>query len=351
MIRFIRLLLFPVSLLYGFVTLMRNKLYDWGIFKVTSFDLPIIGIGNLVVGGSGKTPVTEYLVRLLSEHKIAILSRGYGRKTKGFLLADEHSTSEDIGDEPMQYHQKFPHITVAVCEDRVAGVNRLKDDHDLILLDDAFQHRAIKAGFNVLLFDFNQVNKWQFLMPTGNLREYFSAYERADALLITKSPEQLNFLDQRDIRQRFDLTATQRLSFASIRYGQLVHLFNKEIKAEIAQDDHVFLLTGIANPKPLLTHLQSASEQVMSFEYPDHYRFSSKDIEALVKAFNQHPAPKKIIITTEKDSQRLLSDNLKDLLLNLPIFYLPIEIVLATKDKFTFDQKILDYVASTKRIS
>jgi len=349
MINILRYFLFPISIIYGFITLLRNKLYDWGIFKSTKFDVPVICIGNLVIGGTGKTPTTEYLVRLLSEYKIAILSRGYGRKTKGFLLADEYSTAQSIGDEPLQYFQKFAHITVAVCEDRVHGIHQLKNTHDVILLDDAYQHRAVKAGFNLLLFEFDKLLKWQFLLPTGNLREAFSGYNRANAVLVTKSPLPVNIVDQIHIRKKIDLTLEQRISFSSIKYGQLMGLMDREVGPEI-EGAVVFLLTGIANPKPLLAHLQQFATALIQFEHPDHHHFTVADIRTLIAAFNEHPAKEKIIITTEKDSKRLLDDNLKDLLLNLPIFYLPIEIELAPKDKFTFDKNILDYVANAKRI-
>ena len=349
MITVLRFLLFPISIIYDFVTQLRNKLYDWGIFKSTSFDIPIICIGNLVVGGAGKTPTTEYLVRLLADYKIAILSRGYGRKTKGFEIANEYSTAQTIGDEPLQYYHKFSAVTVAVCEDRVYGINQLKNTHDVILLDDAYQHRAVKAGFNLLLFEFDKLLKWQFLLPTGNLRESFSNYSRAHAVLVTKSPVPVNIVDQINIRKKIDLTLAQRISFSSIQYGELVGLMDNQIGPKI-NGQPLFLLTGIANPKPLLAHLKQFSDQITHFQYPDHHQFTEEDLKGLIDSFHSHSAKEPIIITTEKDSKRLLGDNLKDLLLNLPIFFLPIEIELANKDKFTFDKNILDYVASAKRI-
>lgn len=349
MIAILRYFLFPISIIYGLVTQVRNKMYDLGILKSTSFDIPIICIGNLVVGGAGKTPTTEYLVRLLADYKVAILSRGYGRKTKGFGIADEHATAQTIGDEPLQYYDKFPNVTVAVCEDRVYGINQLKGTHDVILLDDAYQHRAVKAGFNLLLFEFDKLLKWQFLLPTGNLREPFSGYRRANAVLVTKSPSPVNIVDQIDIRKKIDLTIEQRISFSSLKYGQLVPLMGNQAGPEI-NGQLIFLMTGIANPKPLLAYLKQFSKEIISFEYPDHHPFTKENVNGLIKAFQAHPAKEKIILTTEKDSKRLLGDNLKDLLLNLPIFYLPVEIELASKDKFTFDKNILDYVASAKRI-
>ena len=216
-------------------------------------------------------------------------------------------------------------------------------------MDDAYQHRAVKAGFNILLFEFNKLLKWQFLLPTGNLREPFSGYTRANAVLVTKSPVPVNIVDQINIRKKIDLTLEQRISFSSIKYGQLLELNSDKVGPEI-KEQALFLLTGIANPRPLIEYLQKFSGTIVSFEYPDHHQFTIGNVQALVKAFNEHPAKEKIIITTEKDSKRLLGDNFKDLLLNLPIFYLPIEIELAAKDKFTFDKNILDYVASAKRI-
>ena len=350
MIKYLRFLLFPVSILYGFIILIRNKMYDWNILKSHQFDLPVICVGNLVLGGAGKTPTTEYIVRLLNGYKIAILSRGYGRKTKGYLLADNNATAETIGDEPLQYYQKFDDVTVAVCEDRVYGINQLKEDHDVILLDDAYQHRAVKAGFNLLLFDYASTRKFQFMLPAGNLREPWSNYDRAQAVLITKTPLPLNMMDQIEVRKKVDTRIDQRISFSEIIYGDLVPVFSAPIVELEVQSYDVFLLTGIANPKPLVSYLEKISKSVFHFKHPDHHNFNEQDINQLINAFNNHPAKQKIIITTEKDAKRLIGENLKDLLLNLPLYYLPIEIAIAPKDKFTFDQNILEYVASYKRI-
>jgi tetraacyldisaccharide 4'-kinase len=350
MSKFLRLLLFPFSLIYGLIVLIRNKFYDWGIFSATQFDLPVICIGNLVVGGSGKTPTTEYIVRLLAGKKIAILSRGYGRKTKGFVLADAQTTAQTIGDEPLQYYKKFSQVTVAVCEDRVKGINLLKDSHDVILLDDAYQHRAVKAGFNILLFEYEKILKRQLLLPAGNLREPLRNYHRANAVLITKSPNRVNLMDQIEISRKIDLNLDQKMAYSSLEYGQPSHLFSKEIKADISSMQ-VFLLTGIANPKPLLQYLSALCQAIHQYEYPDHYEFKRHDLEKLRKDFHDHPSKEKIIITTEKDSQRLLGDNLKDLLLDLPIYDLPITISISPRDKATFDQNILNYVANHKRVS
>jgi tetraacyldisaccharide 4'-kinase len=346
----LRLILLPFSLIYGLIVLIRNKFYDWAIFKSTAFDLPIICVGNLAVGGSGKTPVTEYLVKLLTGNRIAILSRGYGRRTKGFILADHTATAETIGDEPLQYFKKFSHITVAVCEDRVKGVQQLGQNHDVILLDDAYQHRSIKAGFNILLFEFAKLKKWQFLLPAGNLRESFNGVKRADQILVTKLPDNATELEKAALKNKFDLEPTQNIAFSNISYGGLVHLFGVENHPSL-KNKTIFVLTGIANPKPMLTYLSGFSNAIQHFDFPDHYSFKRSDLTKLVMAFESCKSAEKIIITTEKDSQRLLANDLKDLLLNLPIYYLPIEIAIAENDKAIFDKKILNYVANAKRIN
>lgn len=343
MLKNLRLLLLPMSVIYGLIILIRNKLYDWGIFNSTTFNLPIICIGNLAVGGAGKTPVTEYLVRLLTDKKIAILSRGYGRTTKGFILADQTATAQTIGDEPLQYYKKFKNVTVAVCEDRVKGVELLKDQHDVILLDDAFQHRAIKAGFNILLFEFEKMHQLQFMLPGGNLREPFYACKRADEILITKSPSVIPIYSRNIIQEKLNQTD---VSFAQLIYGDLKPVFKADNKVSFT-DAELFILTGIANPQPMLSYLKDHSRYVHHFNYPDHHQFTKTDIKKLIDAFNGCSALDKIIITTEKDSQRLLSDNLSDLLLNLPIYYLPIQIDLLAADKAAFDKKILTYVAQS----
>ena len=351
MIKYLRLLLFPFSILYGIVVFLRNKLYDARILSSEGFDIPIICVGNLVVGGSGKSPVTEYLVRLFPGYRIAILSRGYGRKTRGFILADESATAETIGDEPMQFYRKFPEVTVAVCEDRVKGVRLLEAQHDLVILDDAYQHRAIRPGFSVLLFEFEKLLQPQFLLPAGNLREIFAGYKRADSILITKSPETISPAQEAKCMDKFGGKWKTQTVFSSLVYQDLVPLIAGEKRhcSSLSEKTTIFLLTGIANPKPLLTHLRQYTATIHHYDYPDHYHFKVKDIMELLQGFEKDPSAEKIIITTEKDAQRLLGDTLKELLLNLPVFYLPVQIGIRAKDKATFDQKILDYVSNHTR--
>jgi len=350
LVNYLRLLLLPFSFIYGLAITLRKKLYDWGIMKSVKFDLPIICVGNLAVGGSGKTPTTEYLVRLLDEYKIAILSRGYGRKTKGFILADDTSTAETIGDEPLQYYQKFEDVTVAVCEERVVGIEKLKENHDLIILDDAFQHRAVTAGLNILLFEFRKLGTLQFLLPAGNLRDVFSSRKRADVLLVTKAPVPLLHVAQQASINELQPNNTQKVLHSYLKYGDLQHLYTEEsLPLESLKDRQIFLLTGIANPDPLIEELGKYTEHIKHEKFPDHYSFKTEDIKKFKSAFDVSEKKEKIIITTEKDSKRLKAAGFKDLLVNLPVYFLPIEVDLFEEDKITFDELILNYVKSNRR--
>ncbi|RNL55500.1 tetraacyldisaccharide 4'-kinase [Pedobacter jejuensis] len=352
LLNYLRLLLLPFSLIYGLAITLRKKLYDWGIMRSVKFDLPVICVGNLAVGGSGKTPTTEYLVKLLADYKIAILSRGYGRKTKGYILADANATAETIGDEPLQYFNKLKDVTVAVCEDRVEGINQLKETHDLIILDDAFQHRAVRAGFNILLFEFRKLGTLQFLLPAGNLRDVFSSRKRADVLLVTKSPVPLLHVAQQASINELQPNSNQPVLHSYLKYGDLQHLHNDTVlPLDSIKNFEIFLLTGIANPEPLIEELQKYSDNIHHEEFPDHHTFSSAEILKFRTAFDKSTNAEKIIITTEKDSQRLRAIALDNLPANLPIYFLPIEVELFEEDKITFDELILNYVKSNRRNS
>jgi len=348
MIKYLRLLLLPFSLVYGIVVILRNMLYDKGVLPSRRFEIPVICVGNLVVGGSGKSPVTEYLVDLLAGYRIAILSRGYGRETKGFLYADGTATARSIGDEPLQFYHKFPGITVAVCEDRVYGIEQLKDKHDLIILDDAFQHRRVTPGFSILLFEYQKLLEPQFILPAGNMREPFWGYRRANLLLVTKAPLVLSEEQKAECARRFDPSAD--LFFSAIKYAELNGLYTQEkCSLESLRDKTVFLLTGIANPAPLLRELKSYTPHIDHHDYPDHHSFSRQNLSRLADAFLRHPAKEKIILTTEKDAQRLFDVTFKELLLNLPVFYLPIKVNIDEDRTQAFNQKILKYVSDTAR--
>jgi tetraacyldisaccharide 4'-kinase len=346
--RLLRLLLFPFSFLYALVVIIRNWAYDYGIFKSRRFKIPIISVGNLAVGGAGKSPMTEYLVALLKdEYKLATLSRGYGRRTKGFLTVKTSSLAEDIGDEPLQFKKKFPDITVAVCEDRVAGIKELNQHHELIILDDAYQHRAVKPGLSILLFDYSSLRKFQWFLPTGDLREPLSGRKRADLIVITKAPHDLSEEERRLLTGRVAPFPHQGVFFSSFEYASLKRISDPETVlklADIQPDTVVFLLTGIANPAPLLEYLKQFSVNIISLEYGDHHHFTRKNIAKLVKEFKAVSSSNKLIITTEKDAQRLNSYHVQELLRPLPVYYLPVRAFIQSPGEGQFNDLIREYV-------
>ncbi len=342
--KYLRLLLFPFSLIYGLVVMMRNWLYDAGLFESKSFNLPVISVGNLEIGGAGKSPMTEYLIRLLKDqYKLSTLSRGYGRITKGFLIADNHSDASLIGDEPAQFKHKFPDVTVAVSEKRVNGIELLQADHDLIILDDAYQHRAVKPGLSILLFDYNQITQSQFLLPAGNLREPFSGRWRADVIVISKCPADMSEQAQQNIAEKVNPLPYQSLFFSTITYQPLQNMAGQKTGASIDADTTVFLLTGIANAAPLAAYIKKSTSKLIHHNYPDHHNFSLKNITKLADDFDACASQKKLIITTEKDAQRLAKDELMPLVSKLPILVQPIGITFLQHQQM-FDQIILNYV-------
>lgn len=329
---FFRKILYPFSILYGFITFVRNYLYDLGWFTSKKFHIPVIAVGNLAVGGTGKTPQVEYLVRLLKEkYKVAILSRGYKRITKGFIKADETSTALTLGDEPFQYFKKFKTIMVSVDKNRTNGIDQLlKDKHppQIVLLDDAFQHRKVKAGLYVLLTSYDNLYVNDTMLPTGNLREYKSGAKRAQIIIVTKCPK-LSAKEKLKIKEQLKPKPYQKVFFSEIKYSSLV-FGKKEISLSSFKNSSFVLVTGIANPKPLVSYLKK--NQKMDFEhlqYPDHHNFTNKDI--------QHIKTKgKTVITTEKDYVRL-HNKIEEL------YYIEIEIDFL-ENKEEFNQIILNYV-------
>jgi tetraacyldisaccharide 4'-kinase len=345
MLKYLRWFLLPLSWLYGLIIIIRNWCYDAGIFKSTGFNFPVISIGNLDVGGAGKSPMTEYLVRLLkSDNNLATLSRGYGRKTTGFIQSTKNSTATEIGDEPAQFKQKFPAITVAVCEDRVAGIEQLKANHDLIILDDAYQHRALKPGLSVLLFDYNRIFEPRFMLPAGNMREPFGGRKRADIIIISKCPQYLTSQQQEGIKTHIKPYPQQQVFFTAIAYGELKDINDHPATAIIDNNTVVFLITGIANPTPLLNYVKTKAKQVIHHNYPDHHQFSLKNIAKLADEFNTCPADKKLIITTEKDIQRLREHTLLQAVKQLPVLVIPIEVQFLNEQQTEFDKIIQNYV-------
>ncbi|WP_374165503.1 tetraacyldisaccharide 4'-kinase [Arcticibacter sp. MXS-1] len=347
--RYLRLILLPFSWIYAVVVFLRNLAYDFGLFKSKQFDLPVISVGNLAVGGAGKSPMTEYLVNLLKDkRRIAVLSRGYGRKTRGFRLVSADDVAALCGDEPLQFKRKFKDVTVAVCEKRVHGIEELCRDHELVVLDDAYQHRAVRPGLNILLFDYTRMKEPMLVLPAGNLREPYRGRKRADLIVVTKTPPVLLPEEREQLRRRIGPRSNQRLFFSYLRYGNLIALGDKEELPLISIKSNrtlVFLLTGIANPRPLLEELRKFTPHVKHYEYPDHHPFSRKNISKLAEDFSKAGAPDKLIVTTEKDAQRLLNPDIAELLTDLPVYYLPIRAEIHEPDKQNFDHLIENYVS------
>lgn len=322
----IRILLLPVSLLYALIIFIRNRLFDKKILESVSFNLPVICIGNLAAGGTGKSPMVEFLIKKLKDQfEIAVLSRGYKRKTKGYALADADTNALDIGDEPMQFHIKFPDVTVAVGEERVVAIPQLLHDRPhtkAILLDDAFQHRWVKAGLNILLTDYNNLFTRDWFLPTGDLRDERRSYKRADIIVVTKCDKDLSLKERNDIIGEIGPVPGQDIFFSAIHYGQAYHIIHKA-PVYINNSMEVLLVTGIANPASLKAFLSENSGAYYELTYSDHYIFSIDDLKNIIRRFKALPSENKIMLTTEKDAVRLMKfgQELKD----LPFYVIPIE--------------------------
>jgi len=305
----IRILLFPFSLIYALIVTIRNWCFDKKILASTSFNLPVICVGNLAVGGTGKSPMVELLIRLLKDqYAVAVLSRGYKRKTRGYALANASTTALDIGDEPMQFHSKFPDVAVAVGEERIVAIPQLLHDRPetrAILLDDAFQHRAVKAGLNVLLTDCSNLFTRDWWLPSGDLRDAPSSYRRADVIVVTKCPEDLDEDQRRAVVSEIDPRPHQRVFFSSISYGTPYHITRQDAVV-IDEEVEVLLVTGIANPAPLKRWLNDHSKTYYEMAYGDHHIFTIDDLHAITRRLGTIAAEKKLILTTEKDAVRLI---------------------------------------------
>lgn len=303
----IRILLFPFAVLYDIITSFRNLFYDNGIFKSEEFDIPVIAVGNLNMGGTGKSPQIEYLIKLLQkDKKVAVLSRGYKRKTSGFVLINEKHTALDVGDEPLQFFKKFSNIHVAVDANRMNGIQRLQQEvnPDVILLDDAYQHRKVKASFYVLLTKYGDLYSNDFLLPTGNLRESSRGAKRANLIVVTKCPEYLSATEKQRIIKRLRTHSDQQVFFSTISYDEATSGATKVLVSDL-QDHEVILVTGIANPKPLLDYLSAQGCSFEHFNFPDHHNFTKEDIRQIRNAFGSLESVTKILLSTEKDYMRL----------------------------------------------
>jgi len=337
----LRKILFPFAILYGWITQFRNFLFDIGFLNSYAFNLPIIAVGNLSVGGTGKTPQIEYLIRLLSEnYRVATLSRGYKRQSEGFVLADDDATAETLGDEPLQFHLKFHHITVAVDANRKNGIERLlslEKTPEVILLDDAFQHRKVKAGFYILLTAYGDFYSDDFMLPTGNLRESSEGAKRADVIIVTKCPPNLSAEKQNEIRTKLNIAGHQELYFTAIQYDDTVYSEKETMAVVDIQSVDKLLLAGIAKPKPFFDYLKGENDTAMQF--PDHHHFNENDLGII-----RNNAQDKIIVTTEKDYVRLKGSLKSDRL-----FYLPIKSVFIAGGA-QFDVVIQNFVLKSKNV-
>lgn len=338
--KLLRKILYPFSILYGEVTAARNKMYDRQLLKSTHFQIPTIVVGNLSVGGTGKSPQIEYLIRLLqNDYKVAVLSRGYKRQSKGFLIADESASAKSIGDEPMQFYRKFKDVIIAVDADRVHGINQLKaleNKPDIILLDDAFQHRKVAAGFNILLTPYDNLYVDDAMLPTGDLREKVSGATRAQVIIVTKCPEKLTENEQFDIANKLNIETHQTVFFSKIAYAETV-IGETNIKVDDLHKYKVLLITGIARTKPLCEFLGGKKIDYEHLKFSDHHQFTESELVKIEKTFAELKSDKKIILTTEKDYVRTFNSTHKN------VYYLPIKTTFLDHQK-DFDGLITTYV-------
>jgi tetraacyldisaccharide 4'-kinase len=349
-----RIWLLPVSLLYGVVIIFRNLLYDFRLLKSQRFIVPVISVGNLTVGGSGKTPVVEYLIKLLSpQYRVATLSRGYGRKTSGYILVSETSNAAMIGDEPMLYHTKYKKVLVATGEKRGEAIEKLlslQPKPQVILMDDAYQHRSVKPGLNILLIEYETIFKNKFLLPAGNFREPFRAKRRADIIIVTKCPASLDDNKRRKALRKINESYRQQVWFSYMKYDEIKPFtaYQKDDSYKnvptFTKSTKILLLTGIANPLPLKMYVERTYTLARLLRYADHYDFSETDIKRIRKIFNNIVGEDKIILTTEKDAMRLMKENLIPLLEELPVYVLPIEMQFLHRDLETAANTIQEYV-------
>jgi tetraacyldisaccharide 4'-kinase len=347
-VKLLRFLLYPIGLLWGLVMLLRNKLYDWGVLRSVAFDFPVISVGNMSTGGTGKTPHVEYLIRLLSpDFRVACLSRGYKRKTKGFVLADGQSTTHDVGDEALQISKKFKNVVVAVDENRVRGIKEIKKrfpETDVILLDDAFQHRAVKPGLSILLTDFHRVYPENHILPVGNLREFKSGATRADIIIVTKTNKPISPFTVRRLEGLIKPKKRQKLFFSYISYSSPILVRGTKNHTLPEKAGMMLLFAGIDNIYPLLEYCARFTNHLEHIKFGDHHRYTSKDLKLIRKKFDDLFTKNKVIITTEKDAVRLAYPELPEILADLPLFYLPIEHKIHKEYRKTFNDQVRDYV-------
>ncbi len=345
-----RILLFPFALLYWLVIGIRNWLFDKQILKTAEFGLPLICVGNLSVGGTGKSPMVEYLVgRLKDDFKVATLSRGYKRKTKGYLLAGNNTSALEIGDEPMQFHLKFPSVPVAVGEERIEAIPQLLHDcpdTEVIILDDAFQHRSIKAGLNILLTEYGNLFTRDFYLPTGDLRDLKKSYKRAEIIIVTKCKPNLTEAEKQKLIREIKPLPDQHIFFTAIAYGELYHVISGK-PANFSHSAEILLVSGIANPRPLKKMLEEHSNIYHLLQYSDHHIFTIDDLNEIRKRFDELESEEKIILTTEKDAVRL--QKFSNEIGGLPFFVIPVRHQFLFNEGTIFDRLVGDFIKDFKK--
>ena len=350
MLKSFRYLFIPFALVYGVIIRLRNLLFDFNIIKSASFNFPIICIGNLAVGGTGKTPMTEYIIEeLKNEYKIATLSRGYKRKTKGFAVANNTTTALEIGDEPMQFHRKFPEVVVAVGEERVVAIPQILFQYpntEAIVLDDAFQHRSVKSGLNILLTDYNNLYTRDLMFPAGDLRDIKSSQKRADIIVVTKCKTNLDDFEKGALIKEINPLSHQKVFFTKMVYSRPYHLFN-HVEINIEPKNHILLLCGIANPKPIKKYLSANVHSYDMIKFPDHHIFTTDDLLEIKAQFGKILSSNKIILTTEKDAVRL--EKFQNELQYFPIFVLPVKHEFLFNENLEFDNSLRTFIDSFKK--
>lgn len=346
-----RLILLPVSIIYGIMVYTRNYLYDKNFFKSVKFNFPIICVGNLVMGGTGKSTMIEYLAAsLLPVYNVATLSRGYKRRTRGYILANANTSALEIGDEPMQFHLKFPSLSVAVGEQRIIAVPHILQDRpqtEVILLDDAFQHREIRAGLNIVLTQYGDLYTHDFFLPSGDLRDQRSSVKRADTIIVTKCPSSLTIEEKNKIEKELNLPDKTAIYFTTLEYGIPYHICtSNQHQRPITNQDEILLVSGIANPAPLKDYLEKNSAAYDHLNFSDHHIFSLDDLKEITKRFEKINNTQKMILTTEKDAVRLIK--YQDVLKQMPFFVLPIQCRFLFEEGEEFNTSVHAFIQSFK---
>lgn len=347
-----KILLFPFTILYGLGVGARNLLYDLELLKSVKYNLPVISVGNLTVGGAGKTPHVEYLIELLKDYlNVATLSRGYKRKSKGFKFIQEKDSVLSSGDEPLQYKKKYPQMVVAVSESRALGIPQIIKNYpqtNVVLLDDAFQHRSIEPGLNILLTDYSNLYVDDYLLPAGRLREWRSAAQRADVIIVTKCPFNAEEIDGKDILERLDATENQKVFFSYYQYGHPYYMYNSNYRVDLKNVDSIVLVSAIAKLDYLMDYLDERVETVSNFKYEDHHLYSEHEVSLIKQAHEMNPDEKKLILSTEKDATRL--DLHRQFLIEnkLPVYILPVKVAFHYEEGRTFDDYIKDFLLKFK---